>query len=260
MSSAVERHRLPDGLTLWGDLDDGAITRPIVEGRYELNELDFVARTVRPGDHVVDVGAHLGAYTLRLARAVGPQGHVTAIEPDRAHVEALRRSVLENGFRDRTTIVAAAAADAAGTARLRSPGAGSSSAHARIVSTDDHSSGDSVPVVRIDDVIETPVQFVKMDVEGAEARALRGAWRVLASSRPVLLVELHPHLMEVSGDTPAGLIQWMAGLGYTCRLLGAGVATSAIHDTPSNHVTSVVFLPDAPGDARVACSQPAGVR
>jgi hypothetical protein len=106
------------------------------------------------------------------------------------------------------------------------------------------SDGERTQTVAIDDVIDGAVRFIKVDVEGAEGRALRGANRLLERSRPTLLVELHPHLLPmVSGETPAALIAWMASLDYECRLLGAGRAGLRISDTPSNGVTSAVFLP-----------------
>ncbi len=211
--------------------------------RYELNELDFVRATVRPGDAVVDLGAHIGAYTLRLARLVGPSGRVTALEAGGAHVECLRRSVAANHLETWTDVLHAAASDVNGRAWLRHPSPESSSAHSWLGERTEED-GEQVATVRLDDVIEGPVQFVKVDIEGAEGLALRGASGTIERSRPTLLVELHPHLLPVvSGETPASLIAWIAALGYECRILGAGRPGAPISDTPSNGVTSAVFLP-----------------
>jgi FkbM family methyltransferase len=234
---------LADGLILHTERGDAAVVEPILADAYELNELDFVRATVRPGDAVVDLGAHIGAYTLRLARLTGPTGSVTAVEPFSAHVDCLRRSVVANGFGSWTEVVQAVASNVSGLAWLRYPPSGSSSAHCWM---DDREIGDgeSVRAIALDDLIEGVVRFMKVDVEGAEGRALRGARHVLERSRPTVLVELHPHLLPiVSGETPASLIGWMASLGYECRLLGAGRPGVLVSDTPSNGVTSAVFLP-----------------
>jgi FkbM family methyltransferase len=232
-----------DGLILHAERGDTAVVEPILADCYELNELDFVRATVQPGDAVIDLGAHIGAYTLRLARLVGPTGHVTAVEPVGAHVDCLRLSLSANGFESWTDVVQAAASSVGGRAWLRYPPVGSSSAHCWM---DDQQAagGEPTRTIAIDDLIEGAVRFVKVDVEGAEGRALRGASRLLERSRPTLLVELHPHLLPiVSGETPAELIAWMASLDYDCRLLGAGRPGPLVSDTPSNAVASAVFLP-----------------
>lgn len=234
---------LADGLIVHADRGDVAVIEPILTDGYELNELDFVRATVRPGETVIDLGAHIGAYTLRLSRLVGPTGRVTALEPCRAHVEWLRRSVSANGFDAWTDVVQAAASHVSGRGWLRYPPSGSSTAHCRLDARET-GDGEPVPTVAVDDLIAGDVHFIKVDVEGAEGRALRGATRVLERSRPTLLVELHPHLLPiVSGETPASLIAWMVSRDYECRLLGAGRPGALIADTPANGVASAVFLP-----------------
>ena len=75
---------IADGLRLWIDLSDHAIGINILRGRYELNELDFIRRTVQPGQHVVDCGAHIGYFAMHLADAVGPAGSVYGLRALRA--------------------------------------------------------------------------------------------------------------------------------------------------------------------------------
>ena len=253
MMPGVHRHRLSDGLVLWADATDEAVSLPILDNRYELNELDFLRRTVKPGDRVIDLGAHIGGYTLRLAALVGPNGRVTAVEPSAAHAEALRRSIAENAFDDRAEVVHAAAADVSGQGRLHHRTSGSS-AHARLTFASGGLAGDDeiddetverVAMIRVDELaLVGPIAFIKIDVEGSEGPALRGARGLLERNHPTVVVELHPSLAPHAGDdSPPGVIAWMAGLGYECRLMGAGVAGTCIDDVPSNMVTSVVFLP-----------------
>lgn len=240
--SAAASHTLADGLILVAPGGD-AVVDAILEDGYELNELDFVRATVRTGDAVLDLGAHLGAYTLRLAQLVGSSGRVTAVEASAAHVAWLRQSIEANGFQRRTNVIHAAACNVAGTAWLRHPPGDSSSAH-RWLGEDGAVDAEPVTTICVDDVIDGAVQFIKVDVEGAEGLALRGAQRLLERSRPTLLVELHPHLLPVvSGESAGSLIAWVVSRGYECRLLGAGQPGEPISDTPSNGVTSAVFLP-----------------
>ena len=163
----------------------------------------------------------------------------------------LDAAVRAAGVADRVTIVRAAAGDAAGERSLLVSAPGQSSHHAWLMPPG-HATGplevvEHVRVVRVDDVPRRGrVSFMKIDVEGAESLALAGASALLASDRPVLLVDLHPHLMPiVSGESPGDLIARLRAFGYRCHLLGAGVPSTAIDDTPSTAVTPVVFLPDA---------------
>ena len=102
-----------------------------------------------------------------------------------------------------------------------------------------------VPMTTLDDcIVRRPVGFIKLDAEGAESLVVRGARCVLADDRPIVLADLHPHLMaQLDAVTAEGLIADMARRGYECRLLGAGVPGDAIATVPSRGVTPVVFAP-----------------
>jgi len=220
-------------------------------GCYERNEADFIRRSVHQGDTAIDLGAHVGVHTTRLAALVGPAGSVIAIEPSPAHVVRLDAAVRAAGVADRVTVVTAAAGDSAGERSLLVSAPGQSSQHAWLAPPG-HATGplvvvEHVRIIRVDDVPRRGrVSFMKIDVEGAESLALAGATELLAADRPVLLVDLHPHLMPiVSGNSPRDLIARLSAFGYRCHLLGAGVPSTRIDDTPSTGVTPVVFLPDA---------------
>ncbi len=240
---------LPDGLRLWVEPPDRRIASHVLANRYERNELDFIHRAVRPGAHVLDAGAHIGIYTVRMASLVGSRGSVTAIEPHPRHAECLALSLEANGLTERVRLVRAAATDASGERDLVAGGPGLESANAWLPPTGRAAlRGETlvqVSTVRVDDLaFDRPLSFVRLDVEGAEGLALRGAAGVLASDRPVVLAELHPHLLAlVSGMDAGECISLMAGIGYRCHMLAAGVPGPRIVDVPGNSVTSVIFVP-----------------
>jgi FkbM family methyltransferase len=237
------------GLRLAIDLADHAIGLNILRGRFELNELDFVRRAVRPGQHVVDAGAHIGLFTMHMAAAAGPSGSVHCFEPFDANAECLELAIRENGFERRVVLERAAVGAASGEAQLVFALATLNSGGAFIarpgMETPPGHEARPVRVIALDEYpLPRPISFIKIDVEGAEAQALQGAARLLRDDRPVILSEVHPSQLKlVSGVTPATFIGQMAGIGYRCHLLGAGVPGPEVTDVYTNGVESVVFVP-----------------
>jgi FkbM family methyltransferase len=251
---AVVIHELQPGLRLFVDLGDHAIGAAIVRNRYERNELDFVRQTVRPGQHVIDAGAHLGFFTMHLAALVGHHGSVQSFEPLAENADWLERSARENGLEGRVHLERAALGAAAGPAVLVCPAASRSHAtgaaflHTREDSPVPHGCElRPVHVVTLDDHVRfRPVGFIKLDVKGAEPLALRGGARLLREDRPVVLSDVHPALLErVSGTEPRDFIAEMARAGYRCHLLGAGLPGAVIEDVPGPGAVQVVFVPES---------------
>jgi FkbM family methyltransferase len=167
-------------------------------------EYEAFRAAVRPGDTVLEAGTNVGAYTMLFGRWIGPGGHVHAFEPDPQAFRGLEQHLALNGLRDRVTPVAAAIADDR-TPRLRFA-MFESSGISRMAS-DREQPGTAireVPAWSIDrycaDHGIAPT-VIKIDVEGAELAALRGARATIAAagSRLRLFVEMHPQLWPAFG-------------------------------------------------------------
>jgi FkbM family methyltransferase len=160
-------------------------------GRWEPAAQQWLVELVEPGMVVYDIGANYGIHALLLARRVGPSGRVFGFEPDTEIRAALAEAIALNGFRN-VTVVPYAAADETGEA-LFQRGAHAGAGH--LASVDETRGAITVATVRLDDFVfdqqQPPPQLIKIDVEGAESRVLRGAERVLADHQPALLIDLH---------------------------------------------------------------------
>lgn len=152
-----------------------------LEGERFIAERHLVLSLLRPGMHAVDVGANIGYYLLLLARAVGPGGSISCFEPEPANLVELERNARLNALPG-VRIIAAAAGAEDSSVRLRG---GINSA----VAADGEL---RVPLVRLDSVLTTPVDFLKIDVEGYEGNVLAGAQRIVREDRPHLFLEAHP--------------------------------------------------------------------
>jgi len=158
-------------------------------GTHEEEAQALLASAVRDGDVVYDVGAHAGFFTLLCARLAGTAGRVQAFEPEPANCERLAANVAANGLTN-VVVTRAAISDAEGE---ESFARGATSLEGRLTYADD-ASAERVRTTTIDTMVAAgapPPEMIKIDVEGAEARVLRGAWTTLRRHRPRLLIEVH---------------------------------------------------------------------
>lgn len=148
-------------------------------GSYERPVQRLFLATLRRGDVVYDLGAHVGFFSV-CAASLGAQ--VVAVEPDPANAERLRRNARLNALD--ITVVEAAAWNETGTVRL--VGGRSAKEHAAIP-------GDGVASISLDDLVEGHgmPSLIKLDVEGAESRVLEGGRRMLGEASPSFVCELH---------------------------------------------------------------------
>lgn len=158
---------------------------------------DALAANVRAGDVVWDVGANIGFFTLISARLAGPEGRVVAFEPMPPNADALRANLAANQA-DNVEVVELALGDSEGTAELQvydDPGWAKldTSADTAYKSGRPVSSLIEVPLSTLDRQLDDypPPRLLKIDIEGGEVAALRGARRLLSEHRPVVLCELH---------------------------------------------------------------------
>jgi FkbM family methyltransferase len=239
---------LPGGARLFVDLSDHAIGLPIVRDQYETGELAFARRMVRRGDHVLDVGAHIGFFAVHLAQIVGPSGSVTAFEPLEENAALLERSIEENGFADRLRLERAAVSRCAGEAALTFATETLNSGGAYVVTgAMPVPSGHAVRRVRLvaldEQPIPRPIAFIKMDVEGAEPLVLEGAAGLLAADRPVILSELHAEqLGRVSGRSPEMFLSDVRRLGYRAFRIDADRIGTEL-TAPPEAICSAALIP-----------------
>jgi FkbM family methyltransferase len=188
---------------------------------------DLFVRSLRPGMTVVDGGAHLGLYTALAAHGVGPDGLVVAFEPDRYNLAALR---LNAGTSANVRIVPKALADAPGTAVFyETPSTIGSSLLER-----PESRGRVVETTSVDAELagrEIAQLLVKLNVEGAEPRALAGMRETLSRVGPVtIFVEVNPSLVESAGTDVGALVDGLAGDGFEVGYIE--LATQAVLPLP----------------------------
>lgn len=180
-----------------------------------------VKRLIRPGDVVVDAGANVGYVTALLAQWVGPEGRVHSFEPVPMTNDLLRRSVAHLKLAH-VRVHACGVSDRVGEAQMSIPqyaDGGENLYESRVLEPGAEAADEnivSIPLRRLDDEVREDlrrVAFMKLDVEGHEESALRGALDLLQNARPSLLLEIMGNLDDA--QTSAGRVNaLLSELGY----------------------------------------------
>jgi len=182
--------------------------------------LDLIARFLQPGDTAYDIGAHLGVYSVLLAKAVGPRGTVVAFEPHHGTYEQLLENLRLNGL-ENVRAFEKALGEGAGEEKLYIgevianfsllPGAiaGSKGAdlpfeRVQVVQGDECAQAEKLPNPRA----------VKVDVEGFEYSVLKGFQHTLANPKcGMVCCEIHPKFLPAQVKA-ADITDLLRSLGY----------------------------------------------
>jgi FkbM family methyltransferase len=213
-----------DGITVGGVAAHAHYLRELRDDARERHMAELFAQAVPAGGLVLDVGAHLGYFTLLAARG---GADVIAVEPNPRTLALLRTNVRANGAEPRVTIVPAALAAAPGRARFHLSLAGdTSSLHGQ----QDTASDIEVEVTTADAIVAgRAVDVIKIDVEGGELDALAGMAGTIAAASPDLRVfaECNPDALERAGGSAAALVARLRELGLEPQAIDE--ATGELH-------------------------------
>lgn len=194
------------------------------------DEHALLARHVKPGMTVLDIGANIGLYTCLLSRLVGDTGRVVAFEPEPVLFGCLQRNCAANA-RQNVVLHKAAVGAASGTATLTRSAVNSGDNRVR---EGQAGAGDAVRMVTIDEVLgNVRPDFIKMDVQGYELHALRGMSRTLRDTRRLMIfLEFWPFGLRLAGEDPAALLDLLKAETFSISSDRSG-AEQPIHDIPA---------------------------
>jgi len=205
---SAPRRVTAEGETLWVPTARDAE----ILGAHERPVFRELQKIIRPGATVYDVGANVGLFSARFARWIGAGGWLYAIEPNPLCVYFLRAN-LEHAGTGNFTILPVALSNRGGDCSFRINygssllGVGGDSTVAGKPGHEIHVEGRSLDTLIAAFNLRTP-DFIKLDVEGAEASAVEGMMATLEKSRPDFMIELHGR--EAGSQT----LRRLAGLGY----------------------------------------------
>lgn len=209
----------------WLPSSRGKVLR-VLRGTYEPEQTAHFVRWIRPGATVIDVGAHVGYYTLLASMLAGESGSVWAFEPEPTNAAFLRRHMYLNHCRN-VHVEEVAVSSSSGQGRFV---CGKGSGTGRLDKTGEM----EVRTVRLADFCASRgirPTALKIDVEGAEVEVLDGARDLIRSERPVIFLSTHSRAIH---RQCLGLLR---DDGYTLRpIVGADV----------DGATEILALPEPP--------------
>jgi FkbM family methyltransferase len=186
-------------------------------GDYEPVTTQMVESMLEEGMTFIDIGAHVGLFTLPAKKWVGKSGRVVAFEPHPDNFAMLTRNANENNLT--AELVNAAVSDVTGEVQL----------HTSTFNSGDHQiyhsngrKGVEVSCIKLDDFLQEgeKVDLIKMDVQGAEAAAFHGMERVLKENQKIKIIwELSPSQLQNAGADAASLLAWLKALGFVCTMI-----------------------------------------
>jgi FkbM family methyltransferase len=197
-----------------------AVSKHFADGAiFENNPLELMLSVIKPGQTVLDLGAHLGTFSLAAAAA---GCRVIAVEASPENVSLLRASAEKNRFHN-LQVVHAAVSDRPGTLKFFSYGP-----YGHVATSENEAKSVEVRALAVDDLLAElgvkRVDFIKLDVEGSEIKAVDGMRKLLGGSEPPIMVfESNGHTLNFYGRRPSELMRALERLGFEHHLIGPKV-------------------------------------
>lgn len=214
----VLRNLKPSIVTVYGnrmflDKDDGM--RLSIVGIYEPITVRHFREIIKPGDTVLDIGAHIGYYTLMSADLVGKRGKVYAFEPNTDNLTLLNKNIKANRYKN-VVLVDKAVAKSTKKARLFINPI-STGMHS-LIDIDNNGKSTMVETVSLDNFFgkkPPKISVIKIDIEGGEYAAFEGMIKLLKESKKLtIFTEYSPFAIKKSGRSPRGFLNYLKSCGF----------------------------------------------
>jgi FkbM family methyltransferase len=191
---------------------------------HEPHLTEYIKREIKESDIVLDIGANIGYYTLIFAGLVGKNGKVFSFEPDPKNYFLLEKNVEINGYQS-VILTRKAVSDSNGKIRLYLCEDDNSGDH-RIYNSHDGRKSIETETVQLDDYFKDffgRIDFIKIDIQGAEGLAFRGMFDILDKNRNLkIAAEFWPFGLRMCGTEPINLLESLLMRGFKIYSIVAG--------------------------------------
>lgn len=215
-------------------------------GFHELKEWRFLHNHLRRDMVFVDVGANQGEYTLFAAKRLS-SGSVVAFEPVDQLYQKLQQNIQLNNFANVTCCnFGLSDADARLPIYMESAGSGGNEGLGTLFQSESRSRQVGTVALKVFDVVAadlnlTRIDFIKIDVEGAELQVLKGCIGSIKRYRPYILLEVNDDMYRLAGYTLRDILDFFTPLNYVMHVITKSAKLVCKKDVP--RFSNVVFVP-----------------
>lgn len=200
------------------DAEDLVERHILLQGYFEFYESMLVRSMLKQGGTFIDVGANVGWHSMLAAKRVGAEGRVLAFEPVSSTYSRLLENVHVNEFENVTAIQAGLSSEK-GEAEIFQPESANAGGNSLYTASQNDHAIETVNLVKGDDVLEehdvVNVDLCKIDIEGAELRAIEGLRRSLTKGMiRNLIIEANPEALARSGGSVQDLTAVLRSFGF----------------------------------------------
>lgn len=187
---------------------------------YESENFKFLFASCKKGDTILDFGAHIGLFAAIASKAVGADGKIYAFEPSPTTNLLLQKTVkINNASGIIRTFQKAVGGSVGKTIFFVSEGQADNANSLVNYKEDRPFHGIEIEVTTIDAFVKeqglSKIDFIKIDVEGAEYDALKGAVETFKKFKPKCILAIHPEPVKAKGDSLEAIYDLVRELNYT---------------------------------------------
>ena len=190
---------------------------------YEAENFEFLSDSCNPGSVIIDIGAHIGLFSVIASQVTGGKGKVYAFEPAPTTYTLLQKTLSINNSHPVIERYQKAVGREPGKITFFISDGEADNSNSLVNYKDDRQlHGIDVEVTSVDAFVKekniSRLNFIKIDVEGAEYDTLCGAAETLKNLRPVCIVAIHPEPIKAKGDRLEDIYDLIIACGYRITL------------------------------------------
>lgn len=237
------------GITLKVDISKSMGAAIYWRGAHDWAPIFVLEKMVSQGNTVIDIGANQGEYSLWAARKVGRQGKVISFEPMDQIFEAFEENIsLNPSYSNVFFPIKKGLSDTPGKLQLYGKPGDNEGVNTMFPTSSHSVLIQEITLSTLDKELEglgvEKVDFIKLDVEGAELQVLKGAKTTIQKFKPKWMIEINEEACIAGGYQPQDILDFLDGFGYEFYKIGLRGRLAKIN-TVTDSFVNIVALPNA---------------